>query len=451
MGFDGSGTYTRTNGTLSGSTLWQQRAAQANPIISATEHDAEMNDVATALTDCVKANGSKAATGNQPMGGFKHTGVGDATASDQYVTLGQANTLYPATAALTNSTVQFDSVAGTAASPGYVSGDDTDTGVFSPAANTWAVSTGGTERLRVDPSGVVLIGTNAIINNEIEIGLSRSTSGNAFLDLHAEPGTDYEARLIRAGGANGDLSLINTGTGALNLQLNGALNMTLGGNQFSLNAVNGFQIVDENNEVGGYITTSKEAGTANRLRIYSNRGSGGIVLRTNDSGVTADRIDITNNGHCQPTTDNANTLGASGKRWSAVWAANGTIQTSDERTKTDIVDSVLGLEFIEALRPVSYRYIEGGKEVTGQIDGQAPIYTSKPGSRTHFGLIAQEVKAALPTGVDFGGWVLSDKNDPDSQQALRYDQFVAPLIQAVKQLSAKVEALETRIAALEAP
>ncbi len=53
MGFDGSGNYTRTNGTLSGSTLWTQRAAQANPIISATEHDAEMNDVATALTDCV--------------------------------------------------------------------------------------------------------------------------------------------------------------------------------------------------------------------------------------------------------------------------------------------------------------------------------------------------------------------------------------------------------------
>lgn len=449
MGFDGNGNYTRTNGALSGSTLWQQRAAQANPIISATEHDAEMNDVATALTDCVKANGSKAATGNQPMGGFKHTGVGDATANDQYVTLGQANTLYPATAALTNSTVQFDSVAGTAASPGYVSGDDTDTGVFSPAANTWAVSTGGTERLRVDSSGAVLIGTNAIFSNEIEIGLFRSTSGDAFLDLHAQPGTDYEARLIRASGANGDLSLINTGTGALNLQLDGDLNMTLGGNQFSLNAVNGLQIVDENNEIGGYITTSKEAGAANRLRIHGSRGSGGIVFRTNIGGPTADRVEIT--PHLRPVTDDALTCGSSGQRWSAVWAANGTIQTSDQRTKTEIADSVLGLDFIQALRPVSYKYIEGGKEVTGQIDGHPPTYISRPGTRTHFGLIAQEVKAALPTGVDFGGWVLSDKNDPDSQQALRYDQFVAPLIQAVKELSAKVGALEARIAALETP
>lgn len=450
MGFDGSGNYTRTNGTLSGSTLWQQRAAQANPVISATEHDAEMNDVASALTACLKANGSKAASGNQPMAGFKHTGVGDATANNEYVTLGQANTLYVAPASLTNSTFQFDSIAGSAAAPGYVSGDDTDTGVFSPGANTWAVATGGTERLRVDSTGVVKIGNSGITNNEIELGQYRTSNGDAFVDFHAQVGTDYEARLIRASGANGDLSLINNGTGSLNVQADGTLNVTLGGNQFSLNAVNGLQIVDENNNIGGFITTSKESGSANRLRIFGSRGSGGVVIRTNDTTISADKVEVTHDGHLRPVTDNAFTLGASGNRWSAVWAANGTIQTSDERTKTDISNSVLGLDFVRTLRPVSFKYIEGGREVTGQVDGEQPTFIVRPGVRTHFGLIAQEVKAALPQGVDFGGWVLTDKNDPDSQQALRYDQFISPLIQAVKELSAKVETLEARIAALEA-
>ncbi|NBW16670.1 MAG: hypothetical protein EBR82_52705, partial [Caulobacteraceae bacterium] len=60
-----------------------------------------------------------------------------------------------------------------------------------------------------------------------------------------------------------------------------------------------------------------------------------------------------------PNTDNAVRLGASGVRWSAVWAANGTIQTSDERAKTDISDAQLGSEFIKSLRPVSYKWIEG--------------------------------------------------------------------------------------------
>lgn len=449
MGFDGSGNYTRTNGTLSGSTLWQQRAAQANPVISATEHDAEMNDVATALTDCIKANGSKAATGNQPMAGFKHTGVGDATANNQYVTLGQANTLYVAPASLTNSTVQFDSVAGSAAAPGYVSGDDTDTGVFSPGANTWAVSTGGTERIRVDSSGVRIF-ENAMTNTALLVGYHRSTAGTSTVDFHSDTAVGHEARIERASGANGALTISNVGTGDVDLNLDGNLKFTLGGNQFSLNAVNGLQIVDENNNIGGFITTSKESGTLNRLRIFGSRGSGGVTIRTDNNGTIADRVDVTNAGHLRPVTDNALTLGASGNRWSAVWAANGTIQTSDERTKTDISDSVLGLDFVKTLRPVSYKYIEGGKEVTGQVDGQEPTFIVRPGVRTHFGLIAQEVKAALPEGVDFGGWVLTDKNDPESQQALRYDQFISPLIQAVKELSAKVESLEARIAALEA-
>jgi hypothetical protein len=59
-------------------------------------------------------------------------------------------------------------------------------------------------------------------------------------------------------------------------------------------------------------------------------------------------------------------------------------------------------------------------------------------------LLSQEVKAALPDGVDFGGWVLTDKENPDSQHALRYDQFIAPLIKAVQELSAKVAALESK-------
>lgn len=439
MGFDGSGTYTRTNGTLSGSNLWQQRATQANPVISATEHDGEMNDVATALTACIKANGSKAATGNQPMAGFKHTGVGDATTVDQYLTLNQA----------TNSTVQFDSIAGTAASPGFVSRDDTDTGVFSPGPNTWAVSTGGTERLRIDDTGLVKIGLNAITNTEIELGQYRTTDGASYIDFHAVAGTDWEARLVRETGVNGQVWLANAGTGDVKLSGGGELKITLTGNEFSFDPTNGLKIVDENNNIGGYITTNKGSGTANKLRIFGSRGSGGVVIRTDNSGTIADRVEVVDAGHLQPVTDNAFTLGASGKRWSAVWAANGTIQTSDERTKTDISDSVLGLNFVKTLRPVSYKYIEGGKEVTGQVDGQEPTFTVKPGVRTHFGLIAQEVKAALPEGVDFGGWVLTDKNDPDSQQALRYDQFISPLIQAVKELSAKVEALEAKVAILE--
>lgn len=48
--------------------------------------------------------------------------------------------------------------AGTAALPSYSFSLDTDTGAYSPAANTWAVATGGAERLRVTNSGLAVTG-----------------------------------------------------------------------------------------------------------------------------------------------------------------------------------------------------------------------------------------------------------------------------------------------------
>lgn len=129
-------------------------------------------------------------------------------------------------------------------------------------------------------------------------------------------------------------------------------------------------------------------------------------------------------GNLRPAADNAEALGASGARWSAIWSATGTIQTSDARHKARIAPSDLGLAFIAALRPVRFCW----QEDDGFI---------------HYGLIAQEVADVL-AGHKFGGHVLADPAEPESLQALRYDQFIAPLIKAVQELAAKVEALGAR-------
>ncbi|GLU41267.1 tail fiber domain-containing protein [Pseudomonas sp. NBRC 100443] len=70
-----------------------------------------------------------------------------------------------------------------------------------------------------------------------------------------------------------------------------------------------------------------------------------------------------------PAADNLYSLGQSGARWSVLWAATGTINTSGRSTKTDINDTKLGLEFINSLRPVSYRFIVGGQDVEEVEDG----------------------------------------------------------------------------------
>lgn len=172
-----------------------------------------------------------------------------------------------------------------------------------------------------------------------------------------------------------------------------------------------------------------------RLKV-SPDGSSWINALTVDAATGAATVAAS----LRPATDNAVTLGGSGARWSAVWAATGTIQTSDARQKTDIAPSDLGLDFILALNPVRYRWAVGGHEA-----GEP-----RPGQRTHYGLLAQQVQVVL-ADRDFAGHILADPADPQSEQGLRYDAFIAPLIKAVQELAGRVEALEAKSSAPGSP
>jgi hypothetical protein len=127
----------------------------------------------------------------------------------------------------------------------------------------------------------------------------------------------------------------------------------------------------------------------------------------------------------------------------------GTTQiTSDERVKTSIENSDLGLDFINMLRPVKYKMINGFKQ---QFDEEGRLIEGLPGTRWHYGLIAQELKQTLDTyGLDSAMWSVEDfEENPDGFQAINYNQVTSPLIKAVQELSETVEILKNRLAALE--
>ncbi len=157
------------------------------------------------------------------------------------------------------------------------------------------------------------------------------------------------------------------------------------------------------------------------------------------------RVGVGPYGDWLPIADNSYQCGASGWEWSDVWTVTLT-ETSDERLKTDVADADLGLDFILALRPVKYRWIVGGNTVVaGEKPGDPPVKTSRPGVRVHYGLLAQQVKAALGER-DFGGHVLDAET---GRHGLRYSQFIAPLIKALQEEHAARLALERRLVALE--
>jgi len=152
-----------------------------------------------------------------------------------------------------------------------------------------------------------------------------------------------------------------------------------------------------------------------------------------------------------PFADVSYNLGSSTYKWNNIYNRVSTINTSDQREKKDILPSDLGLAFINDLNPVSYRFIVGQNKEILDADGDKvldangrPTYEPEPGVRYHYGLVSQEVKQAidLHTQKDFAGWILYDPSDPESGQGLRYGEFIAPLIKAVQELSARVALLE---------
>jgi hypothetical protein len=100
-------------------------------------------------------------------------------------------------------TTGISGVDGTASNPSY-EGTDSNTGIFFPAADTVAIGTGGTERLRVDSSGNVGFGTNSpalpidVVSNSSSLALSirgRSSDDIGTLMYYTNNGVTNTAQI----------------------------------------------------------------------------------------------------------------------------------------------------------------------------------------------------------------------------------------------------------------
>jgi hypothetical protein len=174
---------------------------------------------------------------------------------------------------------------------------------------------------------------------------------------------------------------------------------------------------------------------------------------SNSSGVLAAKLEVKSDGTARPVTDNAYSFGDGSHRWTTIYAATGSINTSDERDK----DAIGGLSFagamVDSVDPLLFRFKIGGKYL--ERDGEEPdpeepgkmrpriVEREKPGVRAHAGWLAQDIKAAMEAaGVDFGAWGLEDAGDADSRQWVRPDQLCAVLWAALKETRAEVAALK---------
>lgn len=340
--------------------------------------------------------------------------------------------------ALTFDGTQLNVPAGAAATPSLSTTTDANTGVFFPAADALAFTTGGNERGRFDSTGKFGIGTNNPIRTldvagdasfidgikidpstgtasvAVEVGAGRSGNGASVVDLIGDATyTDYGLRIIRnAGGPNTDSAIEHRGAGSLNLRT-----IEVAPIVFSTSNTDRGRFTSD----GKFIVGGSSAGSnTGKLHVYGGISGESLIAREGLNG----------------TSDGSNFnfwwTGSQAQLW--VDTTNvGTISlTSDYRIKKDIeTQTAPAIERVMQLRPVTY-----------QITDYGTVF--KADGKQREGFIAHELQAVIPSGVD------GEKDDPSQVQSLRMDAVVSVLTKAIQEQQAIITALTARIAALEA-
>jgi hypothetical protein len=143
----------------------------------------------------------------------------------------------------------------------------------------------------------------------------------------------------------------------------------------------------------------------------------------------------------------------------AITAANIQVDwtvASDQRDKTDFTALDLGLDFVKALAPVTYKWDKRSKY--GDKNAEDYDITNYTPDGTHkedwldIGFKAQEVQAL----EEAAGYTTAAKknltvstSDDGKQMGLQYSKFIPILVKAMQEQNALIEALTARITTLE--
>ena len=227
---------------------------------------------------------------------------------------------------------------------------DGDTSIEASADNTIVIDTGGSERARIDSSGNFFVSATA-------------TSG--FQSSSSESGT-----IIYGAGGIATNSLSNDVPAVFNrLGNDGAI----------------VQIKKDGSSKGSL-------GVANNAPFIVNVNHGGINFAT--SGSQARPVPCDETGAFE---DNIHDFGDPAVRWDNIYASNGSIQTSDQNEKQDIASATSKELNVAKKLSALFKTFRWKSKVAEKGDK----------TRTHTGIIAQEVQSAFSAeGLDASNYGL---------------------------------------------
>jgi hypothetical protein len=442
--------------TLNGTTIPASKTLLVSTDIGSTvqAYDAQLADVA-GLTptdnNFIVGNGTNFVTesGSTARTSLGLGSIATQDSSNVTVTGGSINgTTIGATTASTGKFTTLEATgvttvqAGTVSAPAITTSGDTNTGIYFPAADTIAFTEGGTEAMRIDSSGNVGIGTASPsyrlhVKSSSGIILSESTgdvttTGTSFFSLSDANGA--AAYLGFGGDGSNVMALWNRKNGATLFATNNTERMRItSGGLVGIGESSPTYRLQVAGNSGAEVKVTR--GTNDFIISLANNAGGEVYVGTNAASPLllqtsgAERMRITSAGevYIAGTTDQgAYNLQCNG---TGVWGAGAYVNGSDERIKEDIAPIESGLDVVEKLNPVTYRYKEEW---------------SKDQS-TQTGFIAQELLTALNGQVYVDGVV----QQGGEYMSVAYQNIIPILVKAIQELNAKVEAQAAEIALLK--
>ena len=118
--------------------------------------------------------------------------------------------------------------------------------------------------------------------------------------------------------------------------------------------------------------------------------------------------------------------------------------------KEDIQDSIAGLDFINDLRPVTFKW-KMEKDIPEELRSHVPDSEKRfKNDKINHGFIAQEVKKVIDSHPEIkDGFDMWSEDVTDGRQRIGEGSLVTMLVTAVQELSKQVEEQAKRIEELE--
>lgn len=258
-------------------------------------------------------------------------------------------------------------------------------------------------------------------NNSFAAGWDfyHGTTGKGYVGV---PGTGVgiaPGEMLLFGSVNTPTSIWAGGVRGITVNPNGFVGMGTA----NTNAPYRLQVVEDfpAAETGGAVYGL----SANNIGVLGHSTNGvGVMGLASDSGMAGHFVGkVGVQGDVFPTFDGYR-LGTPTKRWAAVYAVNGTIQTSDARMKKSISNLRYGLNELMQLRPVSFQWKDDN-------NGQQ-----------HLGFIAQETQEVIPEAV-------VQMEDPASPLGMNYTTLIPVVIKAVQEQQSVMTTLQAENESLQ--